>query len=301
MTPVLLALASAGALAVATVLGHRAAATTADAAAREPRRRALPRSAGRLLRHPAFLAAQVAGAVGFALHAAALASGLVVVVQPLLCTGLVMALALGAVLDRRHPGRPLPRPRQWLAAVLVVVGLALFLVTAAPTAGSGQAGGPALPLAVAGVTALSGVIALGVVRGWIRSAALALGAVAGIAFGLMGVLMKVVAGLPVADWPTSWATYALAGVGIGGTVLAQWSYGAGPLVQSQPALTALEPVVALALAGPVFSERLAAGAAAHTGQLAGIALMVVGVVEVARHTAVAAVIPRATGQSVGSP
>lgn len=291
MTAALLALASAWALAVATVLGHRAATTTAGTAGDAPRRSALARQIGRLLRHPAFLTAQLAGVLGFVLHAAALATGLVVVVQPLLCTGMVMALVLGAVLDRRHPGRPLPHRRQWLAAVLVVVGLGLFLITAAPVAGSGRAGGPALPLAITGFAVLSAMAAIGVVRGTIRSAALALGAMAGIAFGLMGVLMKVVATLPMSSWSTSWAAYALVVVALAGTALAQWSYSAGPLIQSQPALTALEPVVALGLAGPVFAERLAGGLAAHTGQLIGLTLMVIGVIGVARHGVAAAPAP----------
>jgi len=125
-------------------------------------------------------------------------------------------------------------------------------------------------------------VATAVRRGWVRRPALALGAVAGLGLGLMGVLLKGVTLLPVGGWATSWSLYALIGVGGLGTVFAQWSYGAGPLVQSQPVLTALEPVVALALAGPVFAEGLAAGLLAHAGQLTGFTLMVVGVVGVAR-------------------
>jgi hypothetical protein len=236
------------------------------------------------VRHPGFFTGQLAAAVGLGLHAAALSTGLVAVVQPLLCTGLVMALALGALVDRRHPDRPLPHRGQWAAAVLVVVGLGLFLTAAAPRAGAGHLVAGALPLAVAAFLASSAGVATAVRRGRIRRAALALGAVAGCGFGLVGVLLKMVALLPVAGWATSWALYALLGVGGLATVLAQWAYGAGPLVQSQPVLTALEPVVALALAGPVFAEGLAGGLLAHTGQLTGAAVMVAGVVGVVRTT-----------------
>jgi hypothetical protein len=287
MTAVLLALASAGALAVGTVLAHRAAGSTAGS---DPGG-SLLRRAGRLVGHPAFLAAQLAGAAGLALHGAALAAGLVVVVQPLLCTGLVMALLLGAVLDRGHPDRPLPRRRQWTAAVLVVVGLGLFLVAAAPAAGSGHAVGWALPAAVVAFAVLAAAVAARVHRARVRHAAAALAAVAGAGFGLTGVLLKVVVQVPVRDWPTAGPLWALIGVGAAGTALAQWSYSAGPLVQSQPVLTALEPVVALALAGPVFAERLAGGAPAHVGQLVGLLLMLVGIVEVARHTAAPPSVP----------
>src|SRR3954463_12438669 len=119
MSAVLLSLGSASALAGGPVLAHRAATTSATGAAGRLQ------SVARLLRHPGFLTGQLAGVVGLLLHAAALATGLVIVVQPLLCTGLVMALALGALVDRRHPGRPLPHRGQWVAAVLVVVGLGL--------------------------------------------------------------------------------------------------------------------------------------------------------------------------------
>jgi hypothetical protein len=284
MTAVLLSLASAWALAVGTVLAHRAA-TSAVTAPGGPGRAGPLRSAGRLLRHPGFLTGQLAGAVGLVLHAAALATGLVVVVQPLLCTGLVMALALGALVDRRHPGRPLPQRRQWTAAVLVVVGLGLFLTAAAPQAGAGHAVGAALPLSVAAFVGSSAAVATAVRQSRIRRPALALGAVAGLGLGLMGVLLKVVTLLPVSSWATSWSLYALLGVGGLATAFAQWSYGAGPLVQSQPVLTALEPVVAVALAGPVFAEGLAGGMRAHAGQLTGFALMVLGVVGVARAAA----------------
>jgi drug/metabolite transporter (DMT)-like permease len=277
MTAVPLALASAWALAVGTVLAHRASSTAQTSGGGVLRR------AGRLVRRPAFLGAQIAGAVGLALHGAALATGPVVVVQPLLCTGLVMALLLGAALDRRHPHRPLPHRRQWIAAVLVVVGLALFLVTAAPTAGSGHATGPALPLAVAAFGAVAAAVATGVRRSRVPHAAAALGAVAGAGFGLTGVLLKVVVLLPATSWPTAWPSYALVGVGAVATAVAQWSYSSGPLVQSQPVLTALEPVVALVLAGPVFAEGVAGGPVAHAGELTGLLLLVAGVVEVARH------------------
>lgn len=52
----------------------------------------------------------------------------------------VMALVLAALIDRRHPGRPLPHRRQWTAPVLLVAGLALFLTTATPRAGAGRVG-----------------------------------------------------------------------------------------------------------------------------------------------------------------
>ena len=287
MTAVVLALASAWAFAVATVVGHRAATNTAVAERENRGSRSVLLVVRRLLQQPGFLVGQLAGALGLVLHAAALSAGLLVVVQPLLCTGLVMALALGAVVDRRHPDRPLPHRRQWMAATLVVSGLFLFLVSAAPSAGAHPVSAPALLTAMATFAVVTGTVCVRVRRGRSRHPALLLGAATGMAFGLSGVLVKAVTTLPVASWPTAWPVYALAAVGLTGTALAQWAYGAGPLVQSQPAQSALEPVVALGMAGPVLGEALAGGALAHTGQVLGVGLMLAGVVGVARHAATA--------------
>ncbi|MCO7218398.1 DMT family transporter [Klenkia sp. PcliD-1-E] len=276
MTAALLALGSAMAYAVSTVIGHRAAtsALTGDGPGWA--------RAGRLLRRPGFVLGQTLGALGLVLHAAALAAGLVVVVQPILCVGLVLALALGALADRRHRDRPLPGRGQWWAAGMVVAGLVVFLTSAAPTAGTGSAVGWALPVTVGAFAAGSAAVGSAVHRGRLRRPAAALAACSGLAFGLTGVLLKAVLSLPVTAWPLAWPVYALAGVGLAGTALAQWSYAAGPLVQSQPMASALEPVVAVALAGPVFAEGVAGGPVAHLAQLTGLVLLVVGVIGVGR-------------------
>lgn len=275
MTAALLALASALAYAVSTVVGHRAATTLSGPGS------VWSRAAG-LLRHPGFLAGQLTGALGLGLHAAALAGGLVVVVQPVLCVGLVLALGLGATVDRHHPGRPLPTLRQWCAAGLVVVGLVVFLISAAPTAGTATAMSRALPAAVGTFLLVSGAVLVVVRSGRLHRPATALGACAGAAFGLTGVLLKTVTAMPVASWATSRSVYALLGVGLAGAAFAQWAYSAGPLVQSQPIASALEPVIAVALAGPVFAEGLAGGTAAHLAQVMGLAVLVAGVAGVAR-------------------
>ena len=122
MTTVLLALAAAAAFAAATVAQHRGA---TDAAA-DPDGGLVRR----LLRQRVWLAGHVMAVGGLLLHAAALHSGRLVVVQPLLSSGLVMALVFGVLVDRRHPDRPLPDRVQWAAAVALSLGLSLFLLAA---------------------------------------------------------------------------------------------------------------------------------------------------------------------------
>ena len=146
---VLLALLSACAFAVSTVVQHRAA----TAAGEDLPQGAVLRLVGKLVRNRAWIAGQGAALAGFLLHAAALKFGPVVVVQPLLSGGLVISLALGAVVDRRHADRVLPERGQWIAAGVVAVTLGLFVVSAMPRHGSSYADPTAL-LACAGGAAL---------------------------------------------------------------------------------------------------------------------------------------------------
>jgi hypothetical protein len=63
---------------------------------------------------------------------------------------------------------------------------------------------------------------------------------------------------------------------------AQLAYRAGALIESLPSMTVLEPVVAVGLASLAYGETLAGGWPDHLGQLAGLVLLTVGVVRMAR-------------------
>jgi hypothetical protein len=277
--PVLLALSAAVAFAVATVVQHRAAAEAGGASGL--------RFLRRLLRRPRWLAAQAIGGLGVVLHAGALRSGSVVLVQPLLAGGLVLSLALGAVVDRRHPGRPLPDRSQWGAAVAVAVGLGMFVLAARPAAGR-SAAAPASMATCAGA-ALVVAVAVAV---WARDAArphraLVLGIAGGTSFGVTGLLLKQVLSVPLISWSAAATAAELAVVAGCGIVLTQRAYQAGSLIESLPVTTVLEPAVGVLLAGPLFGEWLAPGLALHAGQFAGVALLVGGLAVLARRSALA--------------
>jgi hypothetical protein len=277
MITVLLALAAAAAFSASTVAEHRGATNAAG----DPHGGLVRR----LLRQRVWLAGQIAAVVGLLLHAAALRSGRLVVVQPLLCSGLVLALVFGALVDRRHPDRPLPDRLQWTAAAAVAFGLSLFLLAAQPSAGVATTPFWRTALCTAGALAGAGAAVLYGRDPGRRHRALAFGAAAGLAYGISGLLLKEVVGSSFGQW-AAWATLAEFGV-VGGVavLLAQWSYQAGPLVESLPVATVLEPLVAVALSGPLFAERLATGALQSTGQLLGALTLLVGIVVLARRTA----------------
>jgi hypothetical protein len=277
MTTVLLSLAAAVALAAGTVAEHRGATN-----AIEDPDGGLVR---RLLRQRVWLTGHVLAALGFLLHAAALRGGRLVVVQPLMSSGLVLALVFGAIVDRRHPGRQLPDRVQWTAAVAVALGLALFLLAARPTSGVATAPIWSTTLCAAVAVAASGAAMLYGRDHRRRHRAFAFGLASGLAFGLAGLLLKEVVGSSIAHWQ-AWVTLAELGVVSGlAILLAQLGYQAGPLVESLPVATLAEPVVAIALSGPLFAEYLASGALNRAGQLLGAVTLVGGIVVLARRTA----------------
>lgn len=277
MTTVLLALAAAAVFAAATVAEHRGATEAAGDSDGGLVRR--------LLRQRIWLAGQVGAVLGVLLSAAALHGGRLVVVQPLLSSGLVLALVFGVLVDRRHPERPLPDRVQWAAAVVVAVGLSVFLLAARPSTGVATAPLWQTTLCAAGALAGAGAAMLVGRDPRRRHRAFAYGTAVGLGYGVAGLLLKELVGSSFAHWP-AWVTLAEFGA-VGGVaiLLSQWGFQAGPLVESLPVATVLEPLVAVALSGPLFAEHLAAGALERSGQVLGGVTLLGGILVLARRTA----------------
>jgi drug/metabolite transporter (DMT)-like permease len=274
LTAVLLALAGACAFAVSTVVQHRQATDTPMVGKGS--------WLVRLARRPAWLAAQVAGGLGVVLHAAALRSGPVTLVQPLLASGLVFALALGAWVDRRHPARPRLGPGHWGAALAVALGLTGFLLSARPAAGAAAASGARLGIVSLAALLVAVVAVLATRRPGQRHAALVRGVAAGVCFGVTGLLLKQLLGVPLPSWSAAGTAGEIVVVALAGIYASQAAYAAGSLVESLPVTTVLEPAIGVLLAGPLFGESLLPGGGARLGQLAGALLLGAGLVVLAR-------------------
>src|SRR4051812_25637841 len=121
---VALSLVAAALFAVTTNL-HRGAASAVPLEHGGPVRLLL-----RLLRTPRWLLGSAAALVALGLHTMALRFGTVIVVQAVLSTGLVLALALKALREHRRPAR-----KEVGAWVLVVVGIVALLGLAHPQGG----------------------------------------------------------------------------------------------------------------------------------------------------------------------
>jgi drug/metabolite transporter (DMT)-like permease len=245
----LLALGSAFLYAVASVAQQHAASGVADHDARGARLLL------RLVRKPRWWAGFVGDVGGYALQAAALGLGSLLLVQPLLVASLLFALALGAV----FAGRP-ATPGQLAWAALLTAALAGFVVLVAPSSGREHGSARAwILVALLGGPVLAGcLLAARRVSGTRRAVLLAV--VVGLLFGVTAVLTKgAVADLGHGVGPLlrSPATWALAAVATTGTVVQQSAFQAGALRASLPAVMVLEPVIASLLGLTVLHEHLA--------------------------------------------
>jgi drug/metabolite transporter (DMT)-like permease len=208
----------------------------------------------RLVRRPLWLAGFGADVSGYVCHAAALAFGSLVFVQPLLVTGLLFALLLRAAIT----GQPLHR-RELLPAIVLAAGLAVFLLVVSPHGGRSHApigrwviAGPVIVATIA-VCIVAGQRVAGARR------ALLLGLAAGISFGVSAALTKTfvhLLGQGVFTMLQHWEPYALAVATFGGLLLAQSSFQAGSLSASIAALEVAEPIVAAAIGIGLLDERV---------------------------------------------
>jgi hypothetical protein len=245
-----MALALGGALcyAIAAVTQQRCAARLATAAAFDGRLLL------RLARNRSWQLSMVALIAGYGFHAAALSLGRLVVVEPVIPLGLLMALLLSA----RTEGRWLCWT-EWTAAIATVAGLAVFLVAAEPSGGVQTA--PATSLSVAAAGAVLAAVVCGLVTRKVSAPhrALPLSVAGGIAAGVTDSLTKTVAPLAGAQQFALLGDvrlYLLALAGLLALTLQQNAYRAAGLAASLPAFVVLEPLVGALLGVVIYHERV---------------------------------------------
>jgi drug/metabolite transporter (DMT)-like permease len=236
----------------------------------------------RLARRPVWLAGIGFMILGFAFQVSALHFGALALVQPILALELLFVFAYMAILGSRRV-----QLRDWLAASGMSVGLALFLLAAAPSGGQPHAPGSSwwlAGLATAGVV-LAGLVAafgLGARRGaqGARRAAV-LGAATGLCWGFVAAVIKEFSsqlGAGAVAIFSSWPVYALIGGGAASLLLASHALASGPLAASQPGFTILDPLAASLLGMFLFGEHIRTGTLDLAAEAVGLALVVAGVV-----------------------
>lgn len=230
----------------------------------------------RLAQQPRWTVGLVADALGFVVQAAALSVGRLVVVQPLQATVVVFALPLNAVLGGRKPSA-----RELGAAIVVMAGLAAFLVAAEPTGGVEDPSGAAWTLsfvACGGAAALLTLVARA--RAPALRAAL-LGMASGIVWGLFAAVLKSTVerfdeGLPhvLGDWHL----YALIAVGYLAMTLSQSAYQTGALAPALATQMSLDPTTSLLLGIFAFGEAIHESTAGLIVAVAAFAMVICALV-----------------------
>jgi drug/metabolite transporter (DMT)-like permease len=270
---VALALAGSACYAVATVTQH-------GVAQRLPSGRAFePAVLLRLARQPLWLAGLAAVIAGFALQAAALGLGRLVVIEPVLATGLLFALALAARRDRRALALA-----EWAAILAVVGGLAIFLAVGQPSGGQRTAGAAVLGLATAATAVLIGLCTILAGRFSGSRRALLFGVGGGVAAGMTDALIKSVTVLAAGQLLGVFADarlYLLIVVGLLTYTIQQNGYRAAALAAFLPAFAVLEPVTGSLLGLVVYHERLSDGPVQIVVELAACAAAVWGIARLA--------------------
>ncbi|APT91737.1 membrane protein [Corynebacterium phocae] len=235
------ALASALVIAWGTVVRHRIAAT----------------ARGRVMRtsmaNRMWWVGTGAAVVAYALQLTALSFGTLLIVQPILVLSLMFTLPLSAWYARRR----MP-PREIFWSIALTVAVAILVIYGRPTAGeSHPEWAQWWPAFSAGAAALAGLWFIA--RALPRQRALALGCACGVIYGYVALTAKAVVDLYNAAGLdallTYWEFYVLILLAGGGTVVQQYSFHAGELAQSLPAMTIMEPIVAFGLGYWVLGEK----------------------------------------------
>ena len=234
-----------------------------------------------LIRRPLWWAGTGAAVAGYVFQALALATGSLLLVQPILVSALLFALPLSARLARRRVTRG-----EWAWAVLLTVALAVFVVLAKASPGDYAASlsTSAIVAVVCTVAVLACVVVAVRTAGWRRAVLLAVAV--GVLFGVVAVLTKLVMHLlthqGVLAVVTTPVLYLLAVLGVIATLLQQSAFHAGSLQTSVPTMLVLEPMIAVLLGAVVLGEHLDVGRGDAVAIAVATAAMVAGTIALGR-------------------
>ncbi|HEX9334400.1 MAG TPA: DMT family transporter [Pseudonocardiaceae bacterium] len=230
-----------------------------------------------LARQRIWLLSLLANLGGSALQLLALSSGPLVLVQPLLVSGLVFAVVIRSLIAKQPPAGKVV-----LGASLCAAGLAVFLLLARPSGGIDWLSfGQALPLA-AGLTALLAIL-IGIASkfaGEIRTFALAVGA--GVLYGVTAGVAKLALGLLHDDGLMallrSWPLYAVLVIGPAGFLLNQNAYQSDrAMAPALAVITVTDPLVGIGVGVLWLEENLQSGVGPVLGEVFALAALAVGV------------------------
>ncbi|WP_309096419.1 DMT family transporter [Streptomyces sp.] len=228
---------------------------------------------------------------GMALGAAALGQGELSLVEPLLATNLLFALAL----SRKQSRQPLGR-QGWAGLLLLAGGVTAFIVAGRPEGGTASADPVRQWLIIGVMIALALLLTARGRRSRLGSGPVLLALAAGLLYGVQDALTRVsgqtVAEGGLAELMTGWQPYAVLALGVTGLVLVQSAFETASLRKSLPALTAAQPLAGIVCGVGFLGDRLRTDAVALTWEAGGLAAVVAGIVLLGLHPAMPTGAPR---------
>ncbi|MEV0276012.1 DMT family transporter [Streptomyces sp. NPDC050610] len=240
-----------------------------------------------LIRMPRWVAGIALMAAGMVLGALALGWGEVSLVEPLLATNLLFAMAL----SRRQTRQPLGWTG-WGGLWLLAGGVTAFIVAGQPRGGDTVASPLRHWLIIGLMLGCALLMTLTAKRVRMSAEAVLLAVAAGLLYGLQDALTRVSSErLSDGGWAalvTGWQPYGVLLLGITSLVLVQSAFETAPLRMSLPALTAAQPLAGIVCGVGFLGDRLRMTAGALAWEAAGIAAIVVGIVLIGRHPAMPA-------------
>ena len=237
---------------------------------------AQPMSLVRLAGQTTWLLGTLALFTGYLFQAGALDRGRLSVIQPLLVTTVVFALPLGYFLTKQHVGR-----REVVGAVVIIIGLGLFVYFGDPAGGNENASNPQWAITIGLLSLLSALLLVFGGSGGLSMKAAVYGTVAGILFGLSSALTKPTLDFlheSVGTMLSHWECYALAVAGVLGFVLQQVSLGTGRLAPSVATVSVANPIVGILIGILLLDERLSRPGWHIVVAVIGLGLALVGAV-----------------------
>ena len=237
-----------------------------------------------LVRMPEWLFGTAFTTSGLVLSAFALRSGDVSLVEPLLATNLLFAMALSRVITGQSLGRS-----GWGGVLLLGLGVTAFIVAGRPHGGGPEAG-PLRHWLVFGIVAGVALLLVSAAKRMpLFEEATLLALAAGLLYGLQDALTRVTTqqvdkggiGLALVSWQLS----VVVGIGVVGLLLVQSAFEAAPLKMSLPALTAAQPLAGIVCAVGFLGDQVRVTPGALALEVAGLLAVVAGVLVIGRHPA----------------
>lgn len=235
-----------------------------------------------LMQVPRWLGGIALMVAGMALGAIALSQGEISLVEPLLATNLLFALAL----SRKQTRQPLGR-QGWTGLALLAGGVTAFIVAGEPRGGTAVSDPFRHWLIIGAMVGLALLLTTYARRSRLSAAPVLLALAAGLLYGVQDALTRVSGerftqgGLT--ELVTGWQPYGVAALGVAGLILVQSAFETAPLRMSLPALTAAQPLAGILCGVGFLGDRLRTDTGALAWEAAGLAAIVGGIVLLGLH------------------